>query len=90
MMMMMIIIMIMMMIIILMMMVMMIIINDTCSMSCVTRYEGTAQLAVKFERVEFTFILALLHWLELLTDEEGRKPEYSEKTLHTTARKFKL
>ena len=36
--------------------------------------------AIKFDRVEIAFILALFYWLKPLPDKEGMKPEYSEKT----------
>ena len=61
--------------------------------------------AIKFDRVEIAFTLALLYWLKPLTDEGGVKggggggvgPEDPEKTPdeelqkmpHTKARKFK-
>ena len=36
--------------------------------------------AIKFDRVEIAFILALFCWLNRLPMKEGRKPEYPEKT----------
>ena len=39
----------------------------SCNMSCAMWYEGAAQL-IKSDRAEFTFILALFHWLKLMKD----------------------
>ena len=58
---------------------------------------GRDSSAIKFDRVEIEFMLALLYWLKPLPAEEGRKPEYPEKTPgdelqkmpHTKAGKFK-
>ena len=43
--------------------------------------------AVTFDGAEIAFILPLLHWLTLLTDEGGRKPEYPKQPLTTSFRK---
>ena len=76
------------------------------SMQCATWYEGTAQLLSLTEFKSHLLLLLLflllffvwlLYWLKQLTDGEGRKPEYPEKTLddelqkmpHTKAAKFK-
>ena len=62
----------------------------TCRVTChVLRRDNSA---IKFNRVEITFILTLFYWLNA-----GRKAEYPEKTPgdelqkmpHTTARRFK-
>ena len=41
------------------------------------RYKG---IAIKFDRVEIAFVLALFYWLNQLLMKEGIKPEYPEKT----------
>ena len=43
-----------------------------CNMLYAAWYEGTAQ-PLSFDRVEISFILALLYWLEPLTDEGGEE-----------------
>ena len=44
--------------------------------------------AIKFDRVEIAFILALCYWLIHLPMKEGRKPEYPEKTPGEELQKF--
>ena len=52
--------------------------------------------AIKFDRVKIAFTLALLYWPNHQPMEEGRKPDYTEKTHvdelqkmpHSKARRF--
>ena len=44
----------------------------SCNVLCAAWYEGDSS-AIKFDRVEIAFILALLYWLKPLTDEVGEE-----------------
>ena len=50
-------------------------------------YASWDSSAIKFDRVEIAFTLALLYWLIHERINEGRKPEYPEKPLTTSFRK---
>ena len=54
-----------------------------CNVVCHVEQRNSS--AVKSDRNEITFILAVFHWLKLLPDEGGRKSKYLEKTPITTS-----